>query len=219
MTMDDIARTVADFRDAAVNALDAGFDGIEIHSSNGYLFHQFFSRTTNLRTDAYGGSVENRTRFYFEVLDALVSAIPEERIGTRLNPMYHGRAGIMLDEESLPTFEYIIKGLNRYKLAYLHVSRPFFPVDSPYLIDDVAAHFRKIYHGHLMLNGEYDRDSGESELQKGNADSICYGRPFISNPDLPERIRKGHPWAEADTLTFYLGGPRGYTTYPAFEEG
>ncbi len=217
MTVDDIYQTVTDFKNAARRALEAGFDGIEIHSSNGYLFHQFFSRTTNLRTDSYGGTIENRTRFYFEVLDAILSVIPGERIGTRLNPMYHGRSGILLDEESLPTFEYIVRRLNGYNLAYLHISRPFFPVDSPFLIDDVPAHFRKIYHGHLMANGGYELDSGESELRKGNADSICYGKPFIANPDLTERIRNGHPWAEADNFTFYNGGARGYTTYPAFE--
>ena len=128
--------------------------------------------------------------------------------------MYHGRAGITIDQESLPTFEYIVNRLNAYNLAYLHLSRPFFSVDSPLLIDNVPAHFRQIYKGHLMVNGEYDRESGEKELIDGNADSICYGRPFIGNPDLPERIRNGISWVEADTATFYSQGAEGYTTYP-----
>jgi N-ethylmaleimide reductase len=219
MTEDDIRQTVSDFKNAAIRAMEAGFDGLEIHSSNGYLFHQFFSRSTNLRGDQYGGSVENRTRFYFEVLEAILSAVPGEKVGTRLNPMYHGRAGIFLDEESLPTFEYIVRRLNDYGLAYLHLSRPFFPVDSPLLIGDVPAHFRKIYKGHLMVNGGYDGESGEAELLAGKADSICFGKPFIANPDLPERIRRGYPWAEAHPGIYYSSGPEGYTTFPAYEPG
>jgi N-ethylmaleimide reductase len=126
MTSDDIQQTITDFKLAASRAIEAGFDGIEIHSSNGYLFHQFFSNTTNRRTDEYGGSIENRTRFYCKALDQILSVVPADRVGTRLNPMYHGRAGILLNKESLPTFEYIVKRLNEYRLAYLHLSRPFF---------------------------------------------------------------------------------------------
>ncbi len=219
MTEEDIRQTVSDFASAAFRAIEAGFDGIEIHSSNGYLFHQFFSTTANLRNDQYGGGVENRTRFLFEVLDAIMEKLPPEKVAARLNPMYHGRAGIMMDEETLPTFDYIVERLNDYKLAYLHISRPFFPVESPYLIDNVPAHFRGIYRGHLMVNGGYDRDLGEVELLAGNADSICYGIPFISNPDLPVRFEKGYPLAEADKATFYNSGPEGYTTYPAYGVG
>jgi N-ethylmaleimide reductase len=216
MTPEDIRQTVDDFKLAAVRAMDAGFDGVEIHSSNGYLFHQFFSNTTNLRTDNHGGSIQNRTRFYFDTLEAILTALPSNRVGTRLNPMYHGRAAIELNDQSLPTFEYIVERLNDYNLAYLHLSRPFFEVDSPWLIENVPAHFRKIYHGHLMLNGQYDRESGEEALQKGLGDSICYGRPFIANPDLPRRIRNNHPWAEAETSTYYLGGKEGYTSYTPY---
>lgn len=216
MTSEDIHQTIDDFKTAAMRAMDAGFDGVEIHSSNGYLFHQFFSDTTNLRTDEYGGSIKNRTRFYFDTLEAILSVLPSDRVGTRLNPMYHGRAAIELNEKSLPTFEYIVERLNDYRLAYLHLSRPFFAVDSPWLIENVPAHFRKIYQGHLMLNGEYDRESGEAALQDGLGDSICYGRPFIANPDLPERIRHNHPWADSKTSTYYLGGKEGYITFPPY---
>ncbi len=219
MTEKDIKKTVLDFRNAAIRALDAGFDGVEIHSSNGYLFHQFFSSTTNVRIDHYGGTIENRTRFYFETLEAILGAVPDDRVGTRLNPMYHGRAAIFLNEDTLPTFEYIVERLNEYSLAYLHLSRPFFPVYSPLLIDDVPSHFRKIYSGHLMVNGEYDLESGEAGLVAGKADSVSFGRPFISNPDLVERIRHGYPWAEPDKSTFYGTGPDGYTTYPEYRAG
>jgi N-ethylmaleimide reductase len=218
MTGNDIRQTITDFKMAAIRAVAAGFDGVEIHSSNGYLFHQFFSNITNRRSDKYGGSIANRTRFFFKVLEEILSVVPSVRVGTRLNPMYHGRAAIKLNEETLPTFEYIVKRLNDYGLAYLHLSRPFFPVQSPWLIDNVPAHFRKHYQGHLMLNGEYNRESGEAALQNGLGDSICFGRPFIANPDLPERIRNNHPWATADTTTFYRSGAEGYTTYPTYTE-
>ena len=162
--------------------------------------------------------MENRCRFFFEVLDAILEELPPEKVAARLNPMYHGRAGIMMDKDTLPTFEHIVKRLNDYKLAYLHVSRPFFPVDSEFLIEDVPAHFRRIYNGHLMVNGGYDKESGEAELLAGNADSICMGIPYIANPDLPERIRMGYPLAEADKATFYNSGAEGYTTYPPYAD-
>ena len=111
MTIEDIKQTVNDFKNAAVNAVKAGFDGVEIHSSNGYLFHQFFNGTSNKRTDEYGGSFENRTRFFFEVLDAMKAVIPQEKIGVRFNPSLDGLFGITMDEETIPTFEYIIKKL------------------------------------------------------------------------------------------------------------
>jgi N-ethylmaleimide reductase len=216
MTLEDILQTTNDFKMAANRAMEAEFDGVEIHSSNGYLFHQFFSNTTNRRSDEYGGSIDNRTRFYFETLEAILSVVPAGQVGTRLNPMYHGRAGITLTEDSLPTFEYIVKRLNDYNLAYLHLSRPFFPVESSWLIENVPAHFRQLYQGHLMLNGEYDRESGEAEMQAGHGDSICYGRPFIANPDLLHRIKNNHPWAVADTSDYYLGGAEGYTTFQSY---
>jgi N-ethylmaleimide reductase len=218
MTEEEITETVTDFRDAAVRAMESGFDGIEIHSSNGYLFHQFFSTSTNLRTDRYGGSRENRTRFFFEVLDAILTRIPPEKVAARLNPMYHGRVGIQMDKETLPTFESIVHRLNGYRLAYLHMSRPLWPIDSPFLIRNVPAHFRKLTKGHFMVNAGYDRDSAEDELVSGHADSVAFGIPYISNPDLPERFRHGHPLQEADKTKYYSSGPRGYTTYKAFGE-
>jgi N-ethylmaleimide reductase len=215
MSKEEIGETIEEFRSAARRAVEAGFDGVEIHSSNGYLIHQFFANSTNLRTDEYGGSLENRTRFYFGILDAILSVLPSDRVGSRLNPMYSGRAGIEMDEATLPTFEYIVKRLNEYRLGYVHISRPFFPVESPHLIDDVPGHFRKIYKGHLMVNGVYDRESGEEVLLEGKADSVCFGRPFISNPDLVDRIRNNYPWVQADVTSYYRPGPEGYTTWPA----
>jgi N-ethylmaleimide reductase len=125
MTIEDIKKTVQDFKNAAVNAVKAGFDGVEIHSSNGYLFHQFFNGSSNKRTDAYGGSTENKARFFFEVLDAMKEVIPQEKIGARFNPSLNGLFGMTMDEDTIPTFEYIIKKLNDYNLAYIHLSEPF----------------------------------------------------------------------------------------------
>ena len=121
MTVSDIKRTVKDFGNGAKNALSAGFDGVEIHSSNGYLLHQFFSRSSNIRNDEYGGSIEKRARILFDVIDEIKKYIPENRIGLRLNPSLHGMFGISIDEETIPTFDYIVKKLNDYNLAYLHL--------------------------------------------------------------------------------------------------
>ncbi len=112
MTIDDIRQTIIDFRQGAKNAMEAGFDGVEIHASNGYLFHQFLNRCSNIRTDQYGGSIENRARILFEVIDEMKKAVPENRIGIRLNPSLHGASGMTVDEETIPTFDHIVRHLN-----------------------------------------------------------------------------------------------------------
>lgn len=217
MTVADIKQTVEDFKQAGANAMAAGLDGVEIHSSNGYLFHQFFSTCSNTRTDEYGGSRENRVRFLFEVIEALRSVMPEERIGLRLNPMMHDAGGIEVNEETLPTFDHIITELNAYDLAYVHLTRPFEHLESPHFVQDVIGHYRKLYKGILIANGYYTPEEAENEVSSGRADAIVFGRPFISNPDLPERIKNGWPLVEADNTTFYSPGPEGYTDYPPFK--
>ena len=215
MTKEDIKTTVEDFKSAAKNAVEAGFDGIEIHSSNGYLFHQFFNGTSNTRTDEYGGSHENKARFFFEVLDAVKEVIPEEKIGTRFNPSLNGVFGMTMDKDTIPTFEYIIKKLNDYNLAYIHLSEPFTDVsDIPYAVTEIAKHFRPLYNGTLMINGGFDQDSGNEVIASGNADLVAYGKPYISNPDLVERFEHGIELAEWDKDTFYTPGKEGYTDYP-----
>nr|WP_321412858.1 alkene reductase [uncultured Allomuricauda sp.] len=215
MTKDDIKTTVEDFKNAAKNAVAAGFDGVEIHSSNGYLFHQFFNGTSNTRTDEYGGSHENKARFFFEVLDAVKEVIPEEKIGARFNPSLNGVFGMTMDEDTIPTFEYIIKKLNDYNLAYIHLSEPFSDVsDIPYAVTEVAKHFRPLYNGTLMINGGFDQDSGNEVIASGNADLVAFGKPYISNPDLVERFEHGIELAEWDNDTFYTPGKEGYTDYP-----
>ncbi|WP_435314576.1 alkene reductase [Cellulophaga fucicola] len=215
MTIEDIKTTVKDFKNAAANAVKAGFDGVEIHSSNGYLFHQFFTATSNLRTDEYGGNIENRTRFFFEVLDAMKEVIPQEKIGVRFNPSLDGLFGITMDEETIPTFESIIKKLNDYNLAYVHLSEPFTDVSNiPFAVKEIAKHFRPLYNGTLMINSAFDQEKGNKVIEDGYADLVAYGKPFISNPDLVERFRDYLELAEWDESTFYVPGAKGYTDYP-----
>jgi N-ethylmaleimide reductase len=218
MTKDDINQTIEDFKNAAINAIKAGFDGVEIHSSNGYLFHQFFNKTSNVREDEYGGSIENRARFFFEVLDAVKEAIPEKKIGVRFNPSLHGIFGMELDEETIPTFEYIMKKLNDYKLAYVHLSEPFNDVsDIEYAVENIAEHFRPIYNGTIIINAGFNQKSANKVIEEGNADLVAFGKPFISNPDLVERFDRNQDLADWNQDTFYTPGKEGYTDYPKLE--
>lgn len=214
MTVDEIKATVQDFKNAAKNAVEAGFDGVEIHSSNGYLFHQFFSNNSNTRKDEYGGSKENKSRFFFEVLDAVKEVIPENKIGLRLNPSMHNLFGITLDEETIPTFDYIVNKLNNYDLAYLHLSEPFTDVSEvPFAEPNIAKHYRPIYKGTLMINGGFDQEKGNKVIEEGNADLVAFGKLFISNPDLVERFEQDVPTDDWNSDTFYSGGPEGYIDY------
>ena len=215
MTIEDIKTTVQDFKNSAANAVKAGFDGVEIHSSNGYLFHQFFNGTSNKRTDEYGGSIENKTRLFFEVLDAIKEVIPQEKIGARFNPSLNGLFGMTMDEDTIPTFEYIIKKLNDYNLAYVHLSEPFTDVSEiPYAVKEIAKHFRPLYNGTLMINSGFDQEKGNKVIEDGFADLVAYGKPYMSNPDLVERFENSLELAEGDPDTFYTGGAKGYTDYP-----
>ena len=214
MSKFEIEDTINDFVVAAANAMEAGFDGVEIHSSNGYLFHQFFTGCSNTRTDEYGGSIENRARFFFEVLDAMKEVMPEEKIGVRFNPSLHNLFGITLDKDTIPTFEYIIKKLNNYNLAYVHLSEPFTDVSKvPHAVTEVAKHFRPLYQGTLMINNKFTAETGHEVIASGDADLVAFGKPFISNPDLVSRIEDDIEWSKWDQDTFYTSGEKGYTDY------
>ena len=215
MTVEDIKETIQDFKNAAANAVKAGFDGVEIHSSNGYLFHQFFNGTSNKRTDNYGGTIENRARFFFEVLDAVKEVIPQEKIGARFNPSLNGLFGMTMDGDTIPTFEYIIKKLNDYNLAYIHLSEPFTDVSEvKHAVTEIAKHFRPLYNGTLMINSAFDQEKGNKIIEEGLADLVAYGKPFISNPDLVERFENNLELATWNEDTFYTTGAKGYTDYP-----
>ncbi|MGV8946063.1 MAG: alkene reductase [Lutibacter sp.] len=219
MSIEDIKTTINDFRQAAKNAVEAGFDGVEIHSSNGYLFHQFFNKCSNQRTDAYGGSIENRTRFFFEVLEAVKKEIPEQKIGVRFNPSMHNLHGITVDEETIPTFDHIIKKLNDYQLAYVHLSEPFTDVSEvPFAVKNIAEHYRPLYHGTLMINGGFNQETGNAVIERGEADLVAFGKPFISNPDLVERFENNNELSKWDKNTFYTPNIKGYLDYEAVKK-
>jgi N-ethylmaleimide reductase len=215
MSIDEIDTVIDQFCQAAINALDAGFDGIEVHASNGYLLHQFFAACANHRSDAYGGSIENRSRILFEILDRLVNEDIIQKCGVRLNPSFHNLFGITVDKWTIPTFEYIVNRLNDYPLAYLHLSEPFTSVENiPNAITNIASHFRPLYNSTLIINGGFTRDSAEQVLSRSEADLVAFGKPFIANPDLVERFASNVSLAEADPNTFYTQGPQGYIDYP-----
>src|SRR5690625_2234873 len=218
---EDIERTIRDYVQATLNAEKAGFNGVELHAANGYLFHQFFMQCSNTRKDNYGGSIENRARFLFDVLEAIAKVYPLEKVGVRLAPDLNHTFGIIQDENSAATFDYIFNKLNNYPLAYVHISG--FSLDKNHKgreqVLATARKYRKIYKGTLMINKGFDAKSGHYALEEGIADLISFGVPFISNPDLVERIRENHPWAIPDRNTFYGGGAEGYIDYPTMKNG
>ncbi|MCK8495517.1 MULTISPECIES: alkene reductase [Spirosoma] len=220
MTVAQIKQTVADFAQAAQNALAAGFDGVELHAANAYLFHQFFAQCANTRADEYGGSRENRARFLFEVLEAMQTAdVDLSKVGVRLNPSLDGLGGITVDAETLPTFDYIVQRLNDYGLAYLHLLEPFTDVSQNALAEShIARRYRPLYQGTLIINNGFDQEKGNTILADGEADLVAFGKPFIANPDLVARFAQHTPLAKPDKETLYTPGPKGYTDYPALAE-
>lgn len=215
MTTDDIKRTIADFKQAALNAFEAGFDGVELHGANGYLLQQFFSKNSNLRTDEYGGSVENRARILFEILDELKQVGDINRVAVRLNPSLNGIMGIVVDDETVAQYDYIVNRLNDYGLAYVHLIEPFTDVTgNTHAIQQVAKHFRKIYNGTIIINRGFTKETANQVLDAGDADLVSFGVPFLANPDLVARFKADAPLNQPDQSTFYTPGEKGYTDYP-----
>lgn len=216
LEIDEIPGVVQTYADATRRAQDAGFDGVEIHGANGYLIDQFLRDGSNHRTDAYGGSVENRIRFLQEVTEAVVSAWSADRVGVRLSTT--SPFNDMADSNPIATFSAATAMLNRYGLAYLHVLEA---LPGHMLAGEgevVTPHLRPIFNGPLMVNGGYDRETGAEAIAQGKADLIAYGVPFIANPDLPERFRHNAPLNPPDPTTFYAHGPEGYTDYPTLAQ-
>lgn len=217
MTTDEIESTVADFGKAAARAKRAGFDGAQIHGANGYLIEQFLHSSANHRSDKYGGNIENRARFLFEVIDAVAKEVGEERTSLRLSPS--NLFNTQNDPESKELYEYVIEKLNSYNLSYLELVEPLGDLsEHPHLIPDVAGHFRPIYKGILMSNGNYSRKDAIELVEQGHADLVSFARLFLANPDLPLRLEKNAKLNEPDTDTFYGGDAKGYTDYPFLEE-
>ena len=216
MTLEEIKQTIQDFKNAAANAIAAGFDGVEIHAANGYLFHQFFNNCSNVRTDKYGGSIENKARILLDTIEALKDVIDLNRVGVRLNPSMHNFMGITLDKETIPTFEFIVKRLNEYGLAYIHLTEPFVPVDNvPFAVTTIAKHFRPLVKGTLIINKGFNKATAIKVLEDGDADLVAFGVPFLANPDLVKRYETDAELNKADEQTYYTTGARGYTDYPA----
>ncbi len=215
MSISEIGEVVVDFAKAASNAVKAGFDGVEIHASNGYLLHQFFAPCSNIRSDEYGGSIENRTKIMFDVLDEMKKYISENRIGIRLNPSSHDYHAMTIDKDTIPTFDYLIDKLNDYNLAYLHLSEPFTDVTNvPNSEPNISKRYRKIYKGTLMVNKGFTAETGNKIIEDGIAELVAFGVPFIANPDLVNRMKNDLPLAKADKSTYYTTGLEGYTDYP-----
>jgi len=214
LAVGEIPAILADYAQAARNAIAAGFDGVQIHAANGYLIDQFLRDTPNQRTDDYGGSVENRVRLLREVAGAVVDAIGADRTGVRLSP--NGDTQGCDDSDPVATFTAAAAALDTLGIAFLELreQRPdgtFGSSDVP----PVSPHIRKVFHGPLALNGDYGPQDSAQVLAEGRADAIAFGRWFISNPDLPARLKSGVALAPYDMQTFYSRGPEGYTDYPA----
>ncbi len=219
LSVEEVARVVEDYRHAAANAKKAGFDGVQLHGANGYLVDQFLRDSTNLRTDQYGGSPENRVRFLREALEALISVWGADRVGLRLSP--NGETQGCDDSNPPATFGAAAKVAQDLGIAFLELREPGpngtfgateVPKQSPLI--------RSVYSGPLVLNSDYSGAEGAQDVASGKCDAIAYGRPFISNPDLPERIRLGANFAPNVNVpqSWYFPGPAGYVDYPTLAE-
>jgi len=209
LSVGEIKEIVRDFATAARNAISAGFDGVELHGANGYLVQQFLSTNVNKRTDEYGGSIQNRARFLFEVLDAMIAEIGKERSALRLSP--GGEFNDIKENDAEELYNYVVDELNDRGLAYLHIgtfdqNRDWHPV------------LRPRYKGVYLAGVGFDRERGENMIAANGADAIVYGKSFLANPDLPERFRLKAELNEWDESTFYTPGEKGYTDYPTLAQ-
>jgi N-ethylmaleimide reductase len=224
---DEIAGIVEQYAEGARRAYVAGFDGVELHGANGYLIDQFLRDGTNHRTDRYGGSVENRARFLEEVTAAVVDVWGGERVGVRLSPM--GLVNGMSDTDPVATFGYAAYALNRFSLAYLHVSETIGEqerrsADGSFVVlgragaePRVSPVLKAIFRGPFIVNGGYDGQTGNAAIADRQADLVAFGVPFLANPDLPERLRADAPLNTPDRASFYGGDEHGYTDYPVLQ--
>ena len=218
LTRDEIKGTIRDYARAARNAIDAGFDGVQILANYLYLIAQFLNSNTNRRTDGYGGSIENRARFLFEVIESVLAEVSAERVGVKISPMHETNA-FAANEETLPTIDYVVNRLNDYNLSHLllmgnttdFTGTPLAKLSG----DGMFEYFRPIYHGPLIANVNMTQERGNRLIEAGLADLVAFGRSYIANPDLVERFASNAPLADIDWSTVYATGPKGYSDYPA----
>ena len=216
MTTQELNEAKLEFVTAAKNAIEAGFDGLELHGANGYLLEQFLSPISNKRTDSYGGSIENRCRFVLEVAQELSNAIGKDKTGIRLSPY-----GVASDMPHYPeidsTYDYLSKELNKIGILYIHIV-DHSAMGAPQVPDSIKKSIRNNFKGNLILSGGYDLARAEKDIDSGSADLIAFGRPFINNPDLVYRLQHNKPLSSnLDMNTFYTPDEKGYTDYPLFE--
>ena len=218
MSKNEIRRAVAEFGTAAKNAMEAGFDGVQIQANYLYLIAQFINSATNLRQDEYGGSTVNRARFLFEITETVLQEVEPGRVGIKIGPM-HLSGPFAANANTLPDIEYVVKRLNDYDLAHLLLMGATTDFTGSPLEelagDGMFQHFRPLYQGHLIANVEMTQERGNRLIEAGLADSIAFGRPYIANPDLPVRFLTGAKLNEVSWPTVYASGSTGYTDYPA----
>lgn len=216
LTVDEIKTTINDYRTAALNAKKAGFSGVEVHGANGYLINQFLDSKTNLRDDSYGGSLENKFRFFKEAIEAVLEVWSPEQVGVRISP--NGVFNDMGSDDFRETYLYTVKQLSKLKLGYLHImdglAFGFHEKGEPMTL----AEFRPLFKGIIIGNCGYSKETAETRIEEGSADIIAFGRPYITNPDLPERFKNNWPLNPCEDMSrWYVPGPEGYIDYAPYQ--
>lgn len=215
MTKNDIQHVIREYRQAALNAIEAGFDGIELHAANGYLINQFIDSEANNRTDDYGGSIENRLRFLGDVVSAMVDAIGADRVGVRLAPFTSLNGTV--DATPVETYTAAAALLNTLNVVYIHIAEVDWD-DAPETPKEFKLAVREVYDGVLIYAGRYNDEKGAQAIVDGVSDMIGFGRPFVANPDLPNRIKNGYPLAQHNPNTLFGGAEEGLTDYSDYSQ-
>ena len=213
LTLDEIKQIIQEYKQAALNAIEAGFDGVELHSAFGYLPNQFLADSSNQRTDQYGGNIENKNRFVLEAMQEMVAALGPDKVAVRLSPtnLYNG----IVHQNPIEQFTHLIGELNKLPLSYIHIMNVPFPADKfPHYPANSVEVFGKLTHHPVIANCGYTRETGEAELKKGVAKMIAYGTLFLANPDLPKRFELNANLNQLDKTTMYGGQDKGYIDYP-----
>ncbi|MCX4027810.1 alkene reductase [Endozoicomonas sp. SM1973] len=214
LTVSEIQAIIADYRQAALNAMEAGFDLVELHAANGYLPDQFLSTNSNHRTDQYGSSITNRARFTLEIIDTLIDAIGANKVGVRLSPK--GAFNDIDDTESETMAIYLAEQFNKRQIAYIHINEPTWDNGQPYEIE-FRQQLRQVFQGPIIVCGAYTQASAEQVINSGHADLVAFGRPYIANADLVERFQNNAELNLPQQESFYGGDEKGYTDYPLLE--
>jgi N-ethylmaleimide reductase len=214
ITIDEIKQTIKDYGQAAKNAIEAGFDGVELHAANGYLPSQFLAESSNQRTDEYGGIIPNKARFVLEVMEELIDVVGGDKVGIKISP-FHPYGDMVLDNP-VDTYTYLVDELNKLNFAYVELMKrnPYFPSPAHYPADDEIELFGHMIQQEVIANAGYDKVSAEAEVEKGIAGFVSFGTLFLANPDLPKRFELDAALNEPDRATMFGGGAAGYIDYP-----